>query len=535
MGPEHPLQEVPRTEEVLITVRYCTSSKMPIEICFQCFGDPLEGAPVVLLVCGLNMQLYAWDESFCEGLVRAGFYVIRYDNRDIGRSTKVENCGKVVGPGLLLPGKWASILGEKLPYTMEDMAKDGLALLDALKVPFAHVFGISMGGVIAQCMALLAPARVLSLVSVMSTTNAPDLPDAAMWVKLLMLRKPPPKCTLGELLEFRVGVLCRMLHHALPVDREYLKRRYRLSLQRSSYSPGLLRQAAALRRCEGRDEALRELKIPALVIHGARDVVVPPIHGYRTAAVLPHARMLIFKSMGHYFHPAFFGTIILTFAGMASTTAGGGKPLMGGFSPSFADEIALGGSFWTDDDDARTDFKGEEEGREPPPRPRMSSMGSFIKPFVVSPRTPTDAAARASLLLKESRGIGSPAIPEAVLIDFHDEDGEREGGNSKLHTTLPSTDAKMGDSASLEPSQSPEIAPFEPGLHSTWNRAGVRHPATTNAGEQTGLPLPLAHLYPTQTAFFPLRSANLEEIESTLLSPALMKVAELMEKDTPAI
>lgn len=312
---------IPHTEEKIIFVRHCVSSIMDIHLCYQCFGTYIspECTPVLLLVCGLNMQLFAWDEAFCEDLVRAGFFVIRYDNRDSGYSTKVER-GNVKGYLLLLPSSLASALGERIPYTLEDMAKDGISLLDALHIPRAHVMGISMGGMIAQLMALIAPSRFVTLTSIMSSTNAKDLPDAQLQVKLWMLRKPPAGCSLDALLNFRVHALLKVLPRTLSVDSYYLKKRFLISLQRSRYTDGLIRQACAILRCSPRDDLLRQLNIPALVIHGTQDLIVPPMHGWRTAEVLPHARLLVLKHMGHHFHPAFYQTVILTFAAMASAT-----------------------------------------------------------------------------------------------------------------------------------------------------------------------------------------------------------------------
>ncbi|ORC87746.1 hydrolase-like protein [Trypanosoma theileri] len=308
---------IKRSDERITFVRHCTASNMRIELCYQCFGDPNDKLPVVLLIGGLNMQMYAWDESFCEELVRHGFFVIRFDNRDIGHSTKIEERGNVISARLLLPQTLA--FGERLPYTIEDMARDALSLLDSLNIPFAHIMGISMGGMIAQTVALLAPQRVLSLTSIMSTTNAADLPDPQFWVKMWLLRKPPANCSIEELLDFRVNSLKKLLVGTLPVDDEYLKNRYLISLRRSSYSAGLIRQAAAIRRCPGRDEALRSLSCPTLVIHGREDVLMPPAHGYRTASVIPQAKLVILNNMGHYFHPAFFTPIITHFVEVANT------------------------------------------------------------------------------------------------------------------------------------------------------------------------------------------------------------------------
>ncbi|ESL12126.1 hydrolase-like protein [Trypanosoma rangeli SC58] len=304
--------------EMVTFVRYCTASNMRIELCYQCFGDPCKKMPVVLLIGGLNMQMYAWDEAFCEELVSRGFFVVRFDNRDIGHSTKIEERGSIVSARLLLPKALA--FGERLPYTIEDMARDALALLDALGISFAHIMGISMGGMIAQTLALFAPHRVLSLTSIMSTTNAADLPDPQLWVKMWLLRKPPTNCTLEELLNFRVASLKKLLAGTLPVDEEYLKHRYLISLRRSAYSAGLLRQAAAIRRCPGRDEALRSLSCPTLVVHGQQDVLMPPAHGHRTASVIPQAKLIILESMGHYLHPAFFTPIIAHFVEVANAS-----------------------------------------------------------------------------------------------------------------------------------------------------------------------------------------------------------------------
>ncbi|KAH9599230.1 Alpha/beta hydrolase fold-1 [Trypanosoma melophagium] len=306
------------SDERVTFVRYCTASDMRIELCYQCFGNPDDKLPVVLLIGGLNMQMHAWDESFCEELVRNGFFVIRFDNRDIGHSTKIEKRGNVISARLLLPQKLA--FGERLPYTIDDMARDALALLDSLRIPFAHIMGISMGGMIAQTVALMAEHRVLSLTSIMSTTNAADLPDPKFWVKMWLLRRPPANCTIEQLLDFRVNSLKRLLVGTIPVDDEYLKKRYLISLRRSSYSAGLIRQAAAIRRCPGRDEALRSLSCPALIIHGRGDVIMPPQHGHRTASVIPHAKLVIMENMGHYFHPAFFNSIIREFVDVANSS-----------------------------------------------------------------------------------------------------------------------------------------------------------------------------------------------------------------------
>ncbi|KAG8348900.1 putative hydrolase, alpha/beta fold family [Trypanosoma vivax] len=315
---------IARSEEQCVYVRYCTTSEMPIYLCYQCFGDLSKGLPAVLLIAGMNMQLCAWDDSFCEMLAEKGFFVIRFDNRDIGHSTKIEKRGSVVPTRLLLPQCLA--FGEQLPYSIADMAKDAIALLDVLGIDAAHLIGVSMGGMIAQTMALMFPKYVLSLTSIMSTTNAPDLPEPTFMVKLKLLRRAPANCTVEKLVDFRIRVLKELLEGTKPVDEEYLRSRYLMSLNRSSYSDGIIRQAAAIRRCAGRDESLRLLKCAALVIHGEKDVLIPVAHGIRTAAVIPRAKLVVIPDMGHYFHQDFFEEVVKHFVDVTRSSVKESEP-----------------------------------------------------------------------------------------------------------------------------------------------------------------------------------------------------------------
>jgi pimeloyl-ACP methyl ester carboxylesterase len=223
---------------------------------------------------------------------------------------------KIVPWKLMLPQ--ALSCGEVLPYTLEDMALDALALLDVLGVRRAHVFGISMGGMISQHMALIAPERVLTLTCIMSSTNAQDLPHPAWWVKLWMLRKPASNVNREQLVEFRMKALQGLLYGCVPVDEDYLKKRIAMSLNRSSYADGLLRQAAAIMRAPSRDADLtRVIRCPCLVIHGQNDVLCRVEHGYRLAKVLTNSKFVVFKNMGHYLNPAYFDAIVLEFLALA--------------------------------------------------------------------------------------------------------------------------------------------------------------------------------------------------------------------------
>lgn len=307
--------ESPSMDERRVFVRHCNSCDMDIELCYHTFGHPSN--PAVLLVGGLNMQSYAWDEMFCDQLTQQQFFVVRFDNRDIGFSTKIEDprVQKIVPWRLFLP-EWMAC-GERLPYSLKDMALDALALMDVLGIQVAHVVGISMGGMISQLMALLAPQRVRTLTCIMSSTNARDLPHPAWWVKLWMLRKPPSNTDGEQLVEFRMKALQGLLYGCVPVDESYLKKRIALSLNRSAYTEGLLRQAAAIMRTPPRDEALRgSVSCPALVIHGQNDVLCRVEHGYRLARVLRNAKFAVFKNMGHYLNPAYFDTIVEEFVSL---------------------------------------------------------------------------------------------------------------------------------------------------------------------------------------------------------------------------
>lgn len=259
-----------------------------IEIEYETFGDP-GGAPL-LLIGGLGSQLLSWDEAFCEQLRDRGFHVIRYDNRDAGLSTKMEAAGE--------PDLMAAFTGSPNPaYQLDDLADDAAGLLSALGIDAAHLVGVSMGGFIAQLLAINHPDRVLSLTSIMSGPGGRDAvapkPEGAE-----VLTRVPPSTREGRI-EHGLWFRKVLKGSADPFDLDAETKRVERSYDRSYYPVGTSRQLVAVLAAEGRLERLSRVKVPTLVIHGSEDVLVPLENGRSVAAAVPGARLLEFEGMGH--------------------------------------------------------------------------------------------------------------------------------------------------------------------------------------------------------------------------------------------
>jgi pimeloyl-ACP methyl ester carboxylesterase len=259
-----------------------------VELCYETFGDPSD--PAVLLVMGLATQMVGWHEDFCEAFAERGYHVIRFDNRDIGRSQTM------TGP---VPTLRQLLLRDKRAahYTLEDMARDGFALLDHLGIEHAHVVGVSMGGMIAQTMAARCPERVLSLVSWMSNTGARWSGQPSLRMYPVLLRTPPPGR--DGYLKHAVWVFSRIGSPGFAPDDENLRRVAGLSYDRGMNPAGSLRQLAAIIASGDRTPLLRTITAPTLVIHGTKDKLVPPSGGRATARAIPGARLLTIEGMGH--------------------------------------------------------------------------------------------------------------------------------------------------------------------------------------------------------------------------------------------
>ena len=260
----------------------------------------LQSRPAVLLIMGLGMQLVAWPPQMVQELVDAGYRVVRFDNRDIGLSTHLDFLGK---PNLL----WASLkyklgLVPKPPYTVSDMAADALGVLDSLGIKRAHVVGVSMGGMIAQRVAIAAPDRVLSLTSIMSTSGARGLPQADPKVLRVLLSRPKSSSP-DAVADHYVKLFRAIGSPAYPTPEPEMRERILLGVQRSFHPVGTLRQMMAIVSDITRAAQLDRIKSPTLVLHGSADPLVPLAAGEDTARRIAGAKLVVIEGMGHDLPP----------------------------------------------------------------------------------------------------------------------------------------------------------------------------------------------------------------------------------------
>ncbi|MEN8182861.1 MAG: alpha/beta fold hydrolase [Myxococcota bacterium] len=269
-----------------------------IQLEYDTFGDR-SGRPL-LLIMGLGAQMILWDEEFCEALAARGHWVVRFDNRDVGLSTKFDEAG--VPNVLELMQRTAA--GEPVftPYTLDEMADDAAGLLDALELDSAHVCGASMGGMIAQTVAIRHPERLRSLVSIMSTTGDPDLPPARPDA-MVILMTPPPSDRAGSI-ERAVTTWKTIGSPGFAFDETRIRERAGRLYDRCFHPAGVSRQLAAILAHGSRSEALGGVTVPTLVVHGDADPLVPVEGGRDTAKRIPGAELLVIEGMGHDLPPA---------------------------------------------------------------------------------------------------------------------------------------------------------------------------------------------------------------------------------------
>jgi len=264
-----------------------------IELEYDTTGDP--GTPPLLLVMGLGAQMIAWDDEFCARLADRGFWVIRFDNRDSGLSTKVEPADGFNVPAAI----GAALAGGQVdaPYLLTDMADDAFGLLDQLGVERAHVVGASMGGMIAQTMAIARPERVATLTSIMSTTGNQDVGNATPEALAILMASPP--ASRDDYVTNAIST-SRLLHGSvLPFDEERAAARAGASYDRCFYPVGVGRQLVAILASGDRTSSLAGCRVPTLVIHGDADPLVDHSGGVATAGCMPEGELLTIEGMGH--------------------------------------------------------------------------------------------------------------------------------------------------------------------------------------------------------------------------------------------
>ena len=287
-----------------------------IEIEYEAFGEPSN--PAVLLIMGLAAQLTRWPLPFVEDLVGRGYYVIRYDNRDVGLSTKFDDAPVPALPALI----GAMMTGQKpdVPYTLNDMAADAVGLLDALDIRRAHVMGASMGGMIAQLVAATYPDRLLSLTSIMSSTGNPGLPPSKPEAMAVLTSRPTGSDREAAIAH---GIRTERVigSPGYPVEESVLRTRVERDFDRMNYPAGAGRQLAAVVSNGDRRAAIATIKVPTMVIHGADDPLVPVEAGRDTAANIAGAEITEIPGMGHNLPEALIPAVLDAFEKVAKQTA----------------------------------------------------------------------------------------------------------------------------------------------------------------------------------------------------------------------
>ena len=253
-------------------------------------GDPAN--PTLLLVCGYTSQISGWDPALCEQFVAQGLHVVRYDNRDVGLSSKLTGSAQ---PMKVLSAMLAGEPTPDVPYTLSDMAADGIGLLDHLGVDRAHIAGASMGGMIVQTMAIEHPDRIASLASVMSSTGDPRVGAPTSEARAALLAAPPSDRQAYIDASTRAEVWASKKY----VDHDAMKERAAADFDRMFYPQGAVRQLAAIYASGDRSDALRTLDVSTLVIHGRDDTLITPSGGEATAALVDGSKLLMLADMGH--------------------------------------------------------------------------------------------------------------------------------------------------------------------------------------------------------------------------------------------
>ena len=259
-----------------------------IQIEYDTFGE--SSSPPLLLIMGLSAQMIDWEKEFCKQLAEKGLFVIRFDNRDVGLSTKFEEAG--------IPDIIAAMRGQEFQaaYSLEDMADDAVGLLDALGIEKAHICGASMGAMITQVIGYRHPSRILSLILIMGTTSNPELPPPKPEAMEMLITPVPEE---REAYIENTVVMWKVFWGSLDFDEDIVRKRAAVSYDRAFYPEGILRQHAAIISDGNRKPGLASITAPTLVIHGSEDPLLPVEHGRDTVEAILDAELLIVEGMGH--------------------------------------------------------------------------------------------------------------------------------------------------------------------------------------------------------------------------------------------
>jgi pimeloyl-ACP methyl ester carboxylesterase len=274
----------------------------PLELYYETFGTP--GGATLLLINGLGSQCINYDVELCQAFVDRGFYVIRFDNRDVGLSSKLEDFTPRLSD---VAAAVRDDLEVRVPYRLSDMADDAVAVLDAVDVERAHVVGVSMGGMILQQMAIDHGERLLSMTSIMSTTGDRDVGKSTPEVAVLF--NAPPGHDRATVIT-RAQDLQRLYTSPTEYDADRVAQRVGDAFDRCFCPKGVARQLAAIMASGSRTQALMSIDVPALVIHGEADTLVDISGGVRTAQCIPGALFVAIPGMGHDLAPRYRGTIV---------------------------------------------------------------------------------------------------------------------------------------------------------------------------------------------------------------------------------
>lgn len=265
-----------------------------LQIEYETFGDSKN--PAMLLIMGLACQLTHWPEELCESLAAGGYYVIRFDNRDVGLSTKVDHLGKANLMKLSVASQFG--ISMRTPYQLEDLAQDTLALMDALQIKAAHVVGVSMGGMISQLLAILAPQRVLSLTLIMTNSGNPRLPGPTLPLKLRLISRPK-NLDRESLIQHAMQTWRMMSGPGYRPEESELRRKTERNLTRGVFPRGIARQTVAILHAKSRVPQLKKLVTPTLIIHGKDDPLVRVAAAHDLAKHIAGAKLEIIPGMGH--------------------------------------------------------------------------------------------------------------------------------------------------------------------------------------------------------------------------------------------